>query len=216
MAEWVRFERAVKDFQAKDGLQVDGMLGPQTLDSLRNAFQVLPQINTLKAIGPVVFARAEQPTSPPTNQVQAYGLPAAIWNLYGGAIGEQAKAHGIPINVALSIFTVEAGGRAYDPTTGLILIQFEDHVFSNRSRTYYKPPRYGTQAQEWADLEAAARTSLTAAFESTGAGLPQIMGFNAGLAGYSNAIEMFVAFQRSATEQVKGFFNFLYFHTVEI
>ena len=61
-------------------------------------------------------------------------------------------------------------------------------------------------------LEQAARATLdpaVAALESASYGLPQLMGFNFRVTAHADARAMLVAFQRSAREQIAGFFGFV-------
>jgi hypothetical protein len=211
--DWRAFLSEVNRFQTAGGLAVDGRLGPRTLLTLRRRYGLAgPREDLLIAVGGVEFRASREPSAPPEILAPAgvgslEKTAASLWNRYGGEILECSQDYDIPIRAALATMMVEAG-QAYDPATGLLMIQYEDHVFARLSKTPYREPRYGTQKREWGDLAKAAQIDPETAFDATSGGLGQVMGFNAGLVGYSSARAMFLAFQDSCRAQVRSFFEY--------
>jgi hypothetical protein len=105
--------------------------------------------------------------------------------------------------VALAIFAVESK-RAYDPTTGLVIVRFEPKVFLRRAARIVTSD-HSSQLAEWQAIETAYAINPKAALESASYGLPQLMGFNFGVTEHADARALLLAFQRSAREQVAGF-----------
>lgn len=130
-----------------------------------------------------------------------------VWNNYGGAILENASNTGIPVESALSVFCTEAG-RAYDTHSKLIIIRFEPNVFLKKTKKLITAKR-GTQDKEWDNFRRAVEINEEAALWSTSYGLPQLMGFNYTVTRFSTMKEVLENFQRSCSEQVKGFFDFV-------
>lgn len=215
--DWRQFSFEVGAFQIhalSKGLNIahDRKLGPRTLQILRKFFDI-PNGRPLATVGGVVFRPAEEPTAPPLRSIAGGSNSlerriVGLWNRYGGEIEEQADPdrYGLPAAAAAAVFAVEAGGLSHSPTTGLVIIRVEvPGRFGNEAAFRSK---YGTgQAAEWRALTEWSDTE--AAFRQTSWGLAQVMGFNAGLAGYENAMAMAQGFQRSARAQVRGFFRIL-------
>jgi hypothetical protein len=132
---------------------------------------------------------------------------ARLWNNYGGAILERATASQVEPAVALAIFAVESK-RAYDPTTGLVIVRFEPKVFLRFSGRLVTSD-HSSQLAEWQAIEEAYAIDQKAALASASYGLPQLMGFNFGVTSHHDARSLLLAFQRSAREQVAGFFGFV-------
>ena len=218
LVDWGAFSRAVLGFQVEVGLAPDGKLGPNTLRSLRQRFGMAGERERLlTSVGGIEFYAAEEPTAPPALiKVPRGRNPLArrasnLWERFGQAIGEEAARYGLPIEAALAVFCIESieSGIAHDPRTGLVIIQYEDHVFSRLIKAPRQKPRYGSQQREWADFAKAAAINPAAAFEATSAGLAQVMGFNAEMVGYPDAFSMFQDFQRSCRPQVAAFFKYV-------
>ena len=162
---------------------------------------------SLFEVGGVKLYPTIEPTCPPDKPIQGNYIAAKIWNNYGGEIGKQAEAHDIPVAAALAVFMTEAGGEAYDPATGLLIIQCEEWYFekltgSHMANAYMRQPR------EWKSFRKAYLINPTAALMSTSWGLAQVMGFNHEIVGYPGPAQMVTAFQYSAAAQVKAFFDF--------
>ncbi|MBN1875562.1 MAG: DUF3380 domain-containing protein [Anaerolineae bacterium] len=161
---------------------------------------------------------------------------AMIWNRLGGQLQELSDQLGIDPAVAVAVWTVESGGRAFGPD-GRMVIRFENHIFYNqwgkhdpgrfaKHFTYnadrswtghqWRPSTgdawrtfHGDQNGEWEVLNFACSLNDTAGKNSISMGGPQIMGFNSAALGYNSVQEMFKAFAESEGDQVIGFFNFV-------
>jgi N-acetylmuramidase len=214
--DWTAFTGAVRDVQAQAGFSgaaVDGKLGRDTLAALKAAFPAPTTTPTfLLTLGDLELPPAEERIAPPPKAVDERGgankvAVARLWNSYGGAILEQATAADVEPAVALAIFAVESK-RAYDPTTGLVIVRFEPKVFLRRSGRLVTSDHSG-QLAEWQAIEEAYALNPKAALESASYGLPQLMGFNFGVTTHADARALLLGFQRSAREQVAGFFGFV-------
>lgn len=136
----------------------------------------------------------------------------AIWQ-------EMAERLGCEVAVVKAVFEVEAAGKFYE-SNGKLPRRFEPHHFP---RTHWDAlgfaPREGQAAwraslrvstsRRRAMFDIAENIDAEATFDASSWGAPQIMGFNAELAGYASAIEMVDAFEQSADEQIRGFVNFV-------
>lgn len=122
----------------------------------------------------------------------------------------------IPLARLLAIIEVESSGSGFGKD-GRLLLQFEPNVFSRRSgvpldklnKWTWDENKVDVQSKEWLAFEDASKLNPTIAMESTSWGLPQIMGFNFKLAGYSDVKSMVEAFKVSEYNQVKGLLNFI-------
>jgi hypothetical protein len=215
--DWSAFTDRVRDVQTKAGFTgdaLDGKLGPNTLSALKTQFApARPAREILLRIGDLELPMAEERIAPPPSVVPETGpadkvAVARLWNSYGGAILDHASASQVEPAVALAIFAVESK-RAYDPSTGLVIVRFETKVFLRRSSGRLVTSDHSGQLAEWKAVEEAYAINPRAALESASYGLPQLMGFNFGVTRHSDARALLLAFQRSAREQVAGFFGFV-------
>ncbi len=161
---------------------------------------------------------------------------ATIWNRLGGLMKTLAAQLGIDPGMAVAVWLVESGGRAFG-ADGRMVIRFENHVFdkywgkqapqlfaqhftynSDQSWTghQWRPsPSEGwrqfhnNQATEWEVFSFAATLDKAAAQSSISMGGPQIMGFNYKSLDYPSVGAMFDAFAAGEGHQVIGFFNFI-------
>jgi len=213
--DWGAFTDAVSEAQADAGFAgaaLDGKLGPDTLAVIKAKFAA-PAAEILLRIGDLELPAAGERIAPPPRVVPEKGTADAVavarlWNSYGGAILEHATAAEVEPAVALAIFAVESK-RAYDPTTGLVIVRFEPKVFLRRSSGRLVTSDHSSQLAEWQAVEEAYAIDPKAALESASYGLPQLMGFNYGVTSHPDARSLLLAFQRSAREQVAGFFGFV-------
>ena len=132
--DWISFSECVEKIQGELSLGNDGKLGPETLAALR-AWAGMPgkRESVLTTIGGVEFRPAENPlaepeTKAPRGRNYFENTVVNLWNNYGGAVAKYAADYQLPIKPALAIFVIESG-KAYDPKTGLLMIQYEDHIF---------------------------------------------------------------------------------------
>jgi hypothetical protein len=96
---------------------------------------------------------------------------------------------------ALAAFIeVESSGRAFDPATGKIMIQFEPAWFKRKAPGAPVGPwsqnKVERQGREWIAFNDAFKINPTAAMESTSIGLGQVMGFHYKRLGYLSVGEM--------------------------
>lgn len=212
--DWIAFSEAVDDFQERVGLAPrDGKLGPDTLRRLKEVFNV-PSAATLLQLGEdLAFPLAGVPVSEPPGP-ELVGRTAEekricrLWNRYGKAINQQARANNLSTRSALAVFFVESG-QAYDGATGLLVIRYEPHVFRRRSGGREVGAERGGQRAEWRNLAKAYAVDKEAALLSCSYGLPQLMGFNWRVTRHASPRDLILAFQRSCEEQVEGFFAFV-------
>lgn len=117
----------------------------------------------------------------------------------------------------LAFMEVESGGKGFDPKTGKIMIQFEPHIFSNKSgiersttnHYLWDENKVDVQPQEWIAFNDAFKVNSDLAMESTSIGLPQIMGFHWKRLGFSSVGDMWDSFKVSELNQVKSLIKFL-------
>jgi hypothetical protein len=110
-----------------------------------------------------------------------------------------AERVGVEPAVLWSVVVVETAGCGFLPDRRPIIL-FERHIFSTRTGRRFDathsgisgpPGGYGQPgAHQYERLEEAIACERPAALESASWGLGQIMGFNAGLAGFRDAEEM--------------------------
>ncbi|MFH1649813.1 MAG: N-acetylmuramidase domain-containing protein [Candidatus Woesearchaeota archaeon] len=157
-----------------------------------------------------------------------------IWNTFGGYISTYAAKLKIEPAIAVAVFAAESGGNGFEGSR--MIIRFENYRFydnwgkSHQSK-YDDHFSYGSpvwtnqkwrsstsgswvdvhagQDREWAVFEFAKNLDKNAAMKSISMGLPQILGSNYALAGYSSVQEMFDSFSESEANQVTGFFRFI-------
>jgi hypothetical protein len=212
--DWDSFSEAVKDFQTQQGIAPqDGKLGPATLHGLRECFgtpaakpDVLIRLGDL-ALGPATVPVSAPPGPPLSGRNITEQSICSLWNQYGAAIAQQAQTQGLPVETALAVFSVESQ-MAYHPTTGLVIIRFEPHIFQKYAGRPVSSSR-GGQSDEWQNLGRAYDLDADAALLSTSYGLPQLMGFNWQVTRHRDVRSLVLAFQDSCEEQVAGFFGFV-------
>lgn len=134
---------------------------------------------------------------------------------------DDAKRIGCDLALILAVFQVESAGKGfYEDGTPKTL--FEGHIFyrltkgkfagSHPTLCYPKWTKefYGkNEAEERKRLELAAALDRDAALMSCSWGLPQIMGFNFSLAGFSSLQAFINAMYKSANSQLECFTNFI-------
>lgn len=152
---------------------------------------------------------------PPNHKKAGESQLIQQWNLYGQGLKNSAARLNLPLPVILAVFAVEAGGRAYDLNTGLIVIRCETRAPLTKVTRFPRGgaefrARFGSgQNAEWQALKAWMIMEPKRALDHTSLGLPQIMGFNCKIAGYQSPQEMLLDFQASVANQLRGFENFL-------
>jgi peptidoglycan hydrolase-like protein with peptidoglycan-binding domain len=130
-----------------------------------------------------------------------------------------AAAHaGVDPAVLWSVVTVETSGCGFlpDRRPGIL---FERHIFSTRTGRRFdtahpgisgSPGGYGPAgAHQYERLEKAIACDRRAALESASWGLGQVMGFNAGPAGYRDAEDMVSQMMRGENEQILAMASFM-------
>ncbi len=195
-------ERAVKAFQAKEGLIQDGVVGPLTWARLSD----------------VQGDRGEDPFE-----------GAVLQNpprLSDSDYLEAASLLGIDVAIIKSVTEVESSGNGFLPS-GRPKILFEGHVFwkelkkvgldpselqpGNEDILYEKWTRkhYVWGVGEYSRLKRAMAIHEIAALKSASWGLFQIMGFNHASCGFDNVYDFVTAMYKSEREHLLAFCNFL-------
>jgi hypothetical protein len=130
-----------------------------------------------------------------------------------------AAAHaGVDPAVLWSVVTVETSGCGFLPDRRPCIL-FERHIFSSRTGRRFdtvhpgisgSPGGYGPAgAHQYERLEEAIACDRRAALESASWGLGQVMGFNAGPAGYRDAEEMVSQMMIGENEQILAMASFM-------
>jgi len=150
-------------------------------------------------VGPMTFLGAAHP-------LHADGLIAA------------AEHAGVDPAVLWSVVTVETSGCGFLPDRRPCIL-FERHIFSTRTGRRFdtahpgisgSPGGYGPAgAHQYERLEEAIACDRRAALESASWGLGQVMGFNAGPAGYRDAEDMVSQMMRGENEQILAMASFM-------
>jgi len=135
-------------------------------------------------------------------------------------VAAAAAVIGVAPAVMLAVVDVEAGGSGFGDD-GRLKMLFEAHVFHARTGGVYDQvaptlscPRwdrslYLSGTAEYGRLRAAMALDEPAALESASWGLPQIIGLNHGLAGYTTAYELVEAFRSGEDEQLRAMARFI-------
>lgn len=136
----------------------------------------------------------------------------AIWD-------EMAELIGCDVPTIKAVFEVEAAGKFYN-TSGSMVRRFEPHHFPRKhwpalgfsvkkgQAAWRASLKVGTSARRRM-FDLAYNIDAEAATDATSWGAPQIMGFNAEVAGYYSALDMVDAFEQSADEQIRAFVSFV-------
>ncbi len=120
---------------------------------------------------------------------------------------------GIDLASLWAVLTVETKGCGFLSTRQPVIL-FERHIFHRLTDGRFdaqapdlsnpRPGGYGPMDAQYERLGRAIRLDREAALKSASWGLGQIMGFNAGLAGFRNVETMVEAMGRSEDAQLKG------------
>jgi peptidoglycan hydrolase-like protein with peptidoglycan-binding domain len=130
-----------------------------------------------------------------------------------------AAAHvGVDPAALWTVVVVETSGCGFLPDRRPCIL-FERHIFSTRTGRRFDAAHPGISglaggygqpgAHQYGRLEEAIACDRRAALESASWGLGQIMGFNAGLAGFRDAEEMVSEMMRSENEQILAMASFM-------
>lgn len=126
---------------------------------------------------------------------------------------------GTDIATLKAVFEVEAAGKFFN-SDGSLPRRFEPHHFPRQfwdalgftvkkgQAAWRASLKLSTSARR-AMFDRAENINTEDAFDASSWGAPQIMGFNAELAGHNSAVEMVDAMQEGADQQVMAFFNFV-------
>jgi peptidoglycan hydrolase-like protein with peptidoglycan-binding domain len=125
---------------------------------------------------------------------------------------------GVDPAVLWSVVLVETAGCGFLPDRRPDIL-FERHIFSSRTGRRFdashpgisgSPGGYGPAgAHQYERLEEAIACDRRVALESASWGLGQVMGFNAVLAGFHDAVDMVSQMMRSENEQILGMASFM-------
>lgn len=194
-------EQAVKMFQAKGGLVIDGI------------------------VGPITWARLSD-----TREEKADSLGSALFEtpprLSDSDFQEAASVLGIDVAILRAITEVESSGSGFLPS-GRPKILFEGHVFWKEMKKEGLDPvdyRKGNEdilhekwtadhyvggVGEYTRLKKAMSIHEVAALKSASWGLFQIMGFNHAVCGFDKVHDFVMAMYKSEKEHLKAFCGFL-------
>lgn len=136
----------------------------------------------------------------------------AIWH-------NVAEEIGTDVATLKAVFEVEAAGKFFN-SNGSLPRRFEPHHFPKKfwaalgfavkkGQAAWRASLALTTGTRRAMFDKAENIDTEAAFDAASWGAPQIMGFNAELAGHDSAVSMVDAMQESADQQVMAFFNFV-------
>lgn len=227
---------AVKDLQSKNGLVSDGIVGPATWGLLKSQSEFLKNNSLLMPSNPAAKnPKALEGNSLDKLLLRIYNSsvgiagplaqkldidPCIIYAVIAvEAAGRAFSDHGLIIRFENHVmarqpkvdprwFKERFTYSASKPWTG--------HKFKSpggawtRSHIWPKTDSVnGNQAREWQSFNIASEHDYTAAVSSISMGLPQMMGFNYHLIGYSSPEEMFKAFSKSYNAQLLGMFDFI-------
>lgn len=135
-------------------------------------------------------------------------------------VAAAAAVIGVTPEVMLAVVDVEAGGSGFG-ADGRLKMLFEAHVFHQQTRGVYdhvaptlSTPRWDRSlylggTAEYGRLRAAMALDEPAALESASWGLPQILGMNHNLAGYTTAFALVEAFRSGEDEQLRAMARFI-------
>ena len=123
----------------------------------------------------------------------------------------------IELAALLAFMEVESGGKGFDPATGKIMIQFEPHVFSNKSGVersesnhyIWDENKVDVQSAEWKAFNDAFKLNPDLAMESTSIGLGQVMGFHWKRLGFKSVGEYWDYCKVSECNQVNIIVKFI-------
>ena len=123
----------------------------------------------------------------------------------------------IELPALLAFMVVESGGKGFDPKTGKILIQFEPHIFANKTgiersvhnHYIWDENKVDVQTEEWKAFNDAFKVNPDKAIESTSIGLPQICGIHWQRLGFKSVGEMWDYFKVGELNQVKMLIKFI-------
>lgn len=139
----------------------------------------------------------------------------------------------VPPIQAAAIAEVESRGQAFN-ADGSMVIRFEPHIFQPKVDAPFFDAHFkvgspawdggqhqfydisdntwksfhGNPALEYKALAAAVALNPTAAYEATGMGAGQVMGFNATTIGFKDALQMYSVLRKSAVAQYMAVINF--------
>jgi peptidoglycan hydrolase-like protein with peptidoglycan-binding domain len=138
--------------------------------------------------------------------------------LHSDGLTAAATHAGVDPTVLWSVVVVETSSCGFLPDRRPTIL-FERHIFSTRTGWRFDAAHPGISgsaggygqpgAHQYERLEEAIACDRRAALESASWGLGQIMGFNAGLAGFSDAEEMVPQMMRSESEQILAMASFM-------
>jgi peptidoglycan hydrolase-like protein with peptidoglycan-binding domain len=138
--------------------------------------------------------------------------------LHADGLTAAASHAGVDPAVLWSVVTVETSGCGFLPDRRPCIL-FERHIFRTRTGQRFdtahpgisgSPGGYGPAgAHQYERLEEAIACDRRAALESASWGLGQVMGFNAGPAGYRDAEDMVSQMMRGENEQILAMASFM-------
>lgn len=117
-----------------------------------------------------------------------------------------AQEFNIEYAAMMAFIEVESSGRAFDPATGKIMIQFEPTWFRRKApgapAGVWSQNKVERQEREWIAFNDAFKINPDAAMESTSIGLGQVMGFHYRRLGYSTVGAMWDDAKKGIDRQI--------------
>lgn len=230
-------EILVKEFQVKNSLVSDGVVGKNTWSSLLRKASIRKMESVISC------------NLVPTQKVREQNVITRVWNSYGGLIRILANILSVESQSLLAVMMVESAGKPFG-RDGRPIVRFENHIFWNQWGKTHKSKfeihfMFGrnadgtarsdakrwmghffrkdmsspwrqlhvdssqvTQDLEWEVLEFAMSLAGDQAINSTSFGLSQIIGFNSTQAGYSSPKE-FMSCMNSEKMQIVAMAEFI-------
>lgn len=120
-------------------------------------------------------------------------------------IAELSREFGYEFASIKAIALVEGSGEGFNRNTGLILLQFEPHLFLDKKIAN----GVDVQSKEWAAFNEAYKINPSAAIKATSWGMFQILGDKYELCGYNSPQAMLNEFKMGEYFQMRALLNYI-------
>jgi len=212
-------EKAVRAFQAANGLGVDGNVGPDTLAALQAGLGDPGGGSVLDAATGGMDATGDGGSTPSGATGGTESTPSGSQLLNEDDYQQAADLLKCDIAAIKAVAEVESRGAGFLPD-GRPKILFERHKFRSFTGGKYDatnpdisnktPGGYGAGGtHQWDRFSVAAALDQTAAIKACSWGKFQVMGFNFQVCGFANVDDFYAAMQKSEGEHLQAFCNFI-------
>jgi hypothetical protein len=217
---WRRVQTLLQKLGYYDG-KVDGINGPITTFAIKS-YQKTNSLKPDGIAGPVTLA-VMFPTDPQPPPPTGEPWKGAARLLLPSDIGAAANGLGIEPATLIALTTVLGAGSGFD-TENRVRVVYEPHI-AYRLTTgavrdaliadglayshWGEHPYPGSSAARYSQVRQTMAIAPEAAFNAAAWGLGQVMGFNAGQAGYTDAAAMIRAFADGEDNQLWGACNMI-------